>query len=117
MSAPDQNHTDSQFTIVRNDSPNGGALVLTMADRTGKGVMTFSKAGDAIRIVDHTEVDETLRGTGAGQALAKRMVQEALADGVSLIPLCPFFLAVSKKHPEWHDTVRMPKTKNQGSID
>ena len=98
----------NSFKIVRNDTPNGGALVLTMEGREGQAAMTFSKASDTTRIVDHTEVDETLRGTGAGLALAERMVEDARRDGVSLVPLCPFFLATSKKHPEWHDVVRMP---------
>lgn len=97
------------FTIVREDTAKGGSLILTMPGREGTGKMTFTNVTPRQRSVDHTFVDETLGGTGAGKALATRMVEMAREDGVYLIPICPFFRATAKKHPEWHDVVQMPK--------
>lgn len=96
------------FTITRADTASGGALALVSTDPDGAGEMTFSNAGTTRRIVDHTHVDDSLRGLGAGEALAERMVEDARKDDVKLVPLCPFFLATAKKHPEWHDAVAMP---------
>lgn len=98
----------SEITIIRQDTETGGALIARRSDKDGKAEMTFSSTGPTLRIVDHTEVDEGLHGTGAGVALAERMVEEARKDGVKLIPLCPFFLATARKHPEWQEIVRMP---------
>ena len=42
------------------------------------------------------------------------MVEIAREDGVKLFPLCPFFLAQARKHPDWHDVVNMPKGSVQG---
>ena len=97
-----------QIEIVREDRDTGGALVIRddLGDLLAK--MTFTNISSKQRSVDHTEVSEALKGRGAGQALAKRMVEEGRKDGVTLIPICPFFLATARTHPEWHDAVRMP---------
>ena len=99
----------NKFKIVRRDTQFGGALVLTMPERDGTANMTFTNITPRQRSVDHTFVDESLGGTGAGKALASRMVEIAREDGVYLVPICPFFRAIAKKHPEWHDVVQMPE--------
>ncbi len=54
-------------------------------------------------IADHTAVPDSFRGTGAGLALVSRLVADARAEGVRIMPLCPFVNAQRKKHPEWAD--------------
>lgn len=54
-------------------------------------------------IADHTGVPEAFRGTGAGLELVKRLVADARAEGVKIIPLCPFVNAQRRRHPEWAD--------------
>ncbi|MEO1188938.1 MAG: GNAT family N-acetyltransferase, partial [Pseudomonadota bacterium] len=88
---------------------------VALIHRDGRGKMTFTDVTAKQRSVDHTEVDESLGGTGAGKALATRMVELAREDGVYLIPICPFFRATAKKHPEWHDIVQMPKETKAGA--
>ena len=46
---------------------------------------------------------DAFRGTGAGLALFMRLVEDARAEGVKIVPLCPFVNATRKKHPEWAD--------------
>lgn len=65
--------------------------------------VTFSIASPTLIIADHTGVDDSLRGTGAGAALVEHMVKTARAEGVRIMPLCPFVNAQRKKHPEWAD--------------
>ena len=48
---------------------------------------------------------EALRGTGAGLALAERMVADAREAGVRVIALCPFVKAQARRHPEWADVI------------
>lgn len=103
--------TDLEINISRMDETKGGKLIATVIGREGEAEMTWSSTGDALRIVDHTAVADSLRGAGVGLALADRMVEEARDDGVRLYPLCPFFLATARKHPEWHDVVEMPPAK------
>ncbi|MBU3920380.1 MAG: N-acetyltransferase, partial [Alphaproteobacteria bacterium] len=85
------------------DGPTGGRYLTTLDGHTAE--MTYSKAGATRLIIDHTGVPDALRGTGAGQALVKRAVEDARAAGTKIIPLCPFAKAQIGKHVEWQDVL------------
>ena len=63
--------------------------------------MTFSIMSPGMRIVDHTGVPDSMRGTGAGRALVEHLVKDARTNGFRIVPLCPFVNAERRKHPEW----------------
>ncbi|MCE0504397.1 N-acetyltransferase [Roseivivax sp. GX 12232] len=69
--------------------------------------LTYSIASPRLIIADHTGVPEALRGTGAGQALVARMVADARAEGVKIVPLCPFVNAQRRRHPDWADVFQV----------
>lgn len=93
----------SATSITREEGDTKGRYVAQVAGRAGRGEMTYSRAGDTLIIVDHTDVDDSLRGLGVGAALAERLVADARAEGRRLIPLCPFFQRELGKHPEWRE--------------
>ena len=93
----------TDFAITREETASGGRYVLTHDGAEAE--MTFSKAGATRIIIDHTGVPDALRGTGAGQALVQRAVEDAREAGVKIIPLCPFAKAQIDKHPEWQDVL------------
>ena len=64
--------------------------------------MTYTVAGSKV-IIDHTHVDDALRGKGAGAQLVRAAVEWARKDGVKLLPLCPFAKSVFDKTPEFAD--------------
>jgi hypothetical protein len=68
--------------------------------------MTYTVAGSKLVIIDHTEVDESLRGTGAGQALVEAAVQWARTSGQRILPLCPYARSVFDRTPEFADVRR-----------
>jgi predicted GNAT family acetyltransferase len=67
--------------------------------------MTFSKAGDRMIIIDHTEVSDTLRGKGAGLKLVAAGVDFARKNGLKIIPLCPFAKSVFDRKSEYRDVL------------
>ena len=69
--------------------------------------MTFSIMSPGMRIVDHTGVPDSMRGTGAARALAEHLVEDARALGFKIVPLCPFVNAERRKHPEWADVFKV----------
>jgi predicted GNAT family acetyltransferase len=76
--------------------------------RSPKGAMaemTFSKVGEHMIIIDHTEVPDAFRGQGTGLRLVTRAVEDARAAGKKIIPLCPFANAQFRRHPEWADVL------------
>jgi len=67
--------------------------------------LTFSKAGDKLLIIDHTEVSEKLKGKGAGKQLVDAAVVYARSKGIKILPLCPFAKSVFDKTPEFKDVL------------
>ena len=53
----------------------------------------------------HTEVPESHGGQGLGTMLIEAGLAAARERGLKVIPICPFFRAYLKKHPEWAEIV------------
>ncbi len=73
----------------------------------GNGELAFAKYNllpGAIRFY-HTIVPENHRGQGLGTALVKASLAAARERGLTVIPVCPFFAAYLRKHPEEQDLV------------
>jgi uncharacterized protein len=68
--------------------------------------MTFSKVGEHMIIIDHTDVPELFRGQGVGLRLVTRAVEDMRAAGRKIIPLCPFANAQFRRHREWADVLK-----------
>ncbi|WP_436516644.1 GNAT family N-acetyltransferase [Ekhidna sp. To15] len=67
--------------------------------------MTYSIAGTDRIIIDHTEVDDSMRGTGVGEEMVRRAVDDARRKGISIVPLCPFARSVFNKNEELRDVL------------
>jgi hypothetical protein len=66
--------------------------------------MTYSVAGSRV-IIDHTDVDDRLRGQGAGKQLVAAAVEWARKENRKLMPLCPFARSVFEKTPDYSDVL------------
>jgi predicted GNAT family acetyltransferase len=70
------------------------------------GELTYSRAGDHLVILDHTEVSPEARGTGVGRTLVDAAAAWARETGTRLMPLCPYARSVFDKEPSladvWH---------------
>jgi predicted GNAT family acetyltransferase len=84
-------------------SGHRGAFVL---ERDGKRLaeLTYTVAGSRV-ILDHTQVDDALRGTGTGARLVEAAVQWARHDKRKLLPLCPYAKSVFDKTPAYGDVL------------
>lgn len=90
--------------IAREESDSKGRYVLRIDDRP-EAELTYSRAGDALIIIDHTAVPDALRGTGAGGRLVTRAVEDARLSGIKILPLCPFAASQFARHPDWADVL------------
>lgn len=92
---------DTAAEIVHERSDHRGAFAI-VANGKRMAELTYTVAGSYV-ILDHTHVDDTLRGTGAGGKLVKAAVEWARAEHQRLLPLCPFAKSVFDKTPEYAD--------------
>jgi hypothetical protein len=90
--------------ITHSQSDTKGEFILK---RDGKqaGKMTYSKLGNTKIIIDHTEVEEPFKNTGAGRALVEHGVQWARENGVKILPLCPFAKNLIERDPDLQDVL------------
>ena len=98
----------AEVTITREDNPTKGRYLATVAGIEGEGELTYSRVNPTLIIADHTGVPDSFRGKGVAKALVQRLVDDARAQGVKIIPLCPYVNAERRKHPEWSDIFQGP---------
>jgi len=67
--------------------------------------MVYVMAGPKKMIIEHTEVDESLKGQGVGAKLLESLVDYVRGEEIKVIPLCPFAKATFKKRPELQDVL------------
>lgn len=93
-----------EHKVLNQEGESKGAFYI---ESNGKRVaeMTYSKAGSDRIIIDHTDVDDSLRGQGVGVKLVEFAVNFARNKGIKILPLCPFAKATLSRHPEWKDVL------------
>ena len=62
----------------------------------------YRRVGERI-LFTHTEVPEQLEGRGIAAQLARSGLDFARAEGLTVVPLCPFIASYIKRHPEYQD--------------
>ena len=90
--------------IQRTEDGNRGRFYI---EEDGKrlALMTYSKAGADKIIIEHTEVDASLKGEGIGRDLVAEGVKYARENDLKIIPLCPFAKAEFEKHNDYADVL------------
>ncbi|MFL6046879.1 MAG: GNAT family N-acetyltransferase [Propionibacteriaceae bacterium] len=90
--------------IERNDAAEryeltlDGELVGFAQFRTSPGRIVFT----------HTVVEPEHEGHGFGSRLAKFVLDDAVARGDRIVPLCPFIAAYLREHPGYEASVDWP---------
>lgn len=79
--------------------------VCAYRDNQEVGGVTFTKAGESLLIIDHTFVDESMKGQKLGKKLVSEVVEVAREQEKKIVPLCPFAKAEFEKTPEYADVL------------
>ena len=91
---------------IHHDLDGSKGRYWTRIDTGPEAELTYSRAGETMIIIDHTDVPDAYRGQGVGVALVARAVDGARAAGVKVLPLCPFAAAQFRRNPNWHDVLK-----------
>lgn len=90
--------------IIHKSEGNKGKFFI---EKDGKIIaeMSYVWAGETRIIIDHTEVDASLKGQGVGKKLVTEAVNFAREKGIKIMPLCPFAQAVFDKEKDFKDVL------------
>lgn len=92
-----------QVRLSRMDIRHNADLERFETERNGEtALISYRKRNDVLRLV-HTEVPDSMAGSGVGGALVKTAFDYAREHGMKVQPLCSFAAAWSKRHPEYGD--------------
>jgi predicted GNAT family acetyltransferase len=67
---------------------------------------TYYKISDRVITFIHTEVPPELGGKGIGSKLIRGALDSVRADGLKVIPQCPFVKAFIEKNPDYQDLLK-----------
>lgn len=75
------------------------------------GFAQYRKSGSLIAFI-HTEVDPAFEGKGLGTALIKGALDDSRAQGLHVLPFCPFVRGYISRHADYLDLVPENRRKD-----
>jgi predicted GNAT family acetyltransferase len=93
----DDTTSDSKQPLTVSDNRPEHRFVLDADGRAGE--LTYQVDGDRL-VLRHTEVDDSLRGQGAGGRLVRAALVRATDDGLTVVPRCPYARRWLREHPD-----------------
>ncbi|HLF64469.1 MAG TPA: GNAT family N-acetyltransferase [Saprospiraceae bacterium] len=91
---------------VKHDSQGPKGAFIYEVEGQKLAEMVYTMAGEKKMIIEHTDVDESLKGQGIGKKLQAELVDYVRANGIKVVPLCPFANATFKRMKEWQDVLQ-----------
>lgn len=93
-----------QYPVQHQEAHSKGAFYVEKGQQR-VAEMTYSRTNATMIIIDHTDVDESLRGEGVGRQLLGALVAWARETGTKVLPLCPFAKAQFDKDASIRDVL------------
>ncbi|GAB05718.1 N-acetyltransferase [Gordonia amarae] len=92
----------SEVTVT--DTPDEGAFTIDV-DGTRAGLTAYRDVpGAAERIFYHTEIGDEFGGQGLASKLVKQALDESIAAGKTIVPVCPYVKGWVQKHPDYQSS-------------
>lgn len=96
-------------------SHNLAAQRFEVALGNSRALLEYEQTGDQI-IYLHTKVPSALEGRGIGSALASAALDDARAQGLTVVPRCSFVRNYLEHHPEYRSLVDVEDWRAPGAI-
>ena len=87
------------------DIRNNDRLHRYELDTDGQTAVAYYKLAPGVITLTHTETPMALRGRGIASRLVRGVLEEARAQGLKVVPQCPFVSAYLARHPEFGDLI------------
>lgn len=97
--------TDESARVARNDEQ--GRYEIRLAGELA-GFSAFTVVGNQC-VFTHTEIGDAFAGKGLGKVLAAGALDDVVARGEVIVPICPFIAAFVRKNEKYGDHVKWPR--------
>ena len=104
--------TDDDVQVRREDDHDRYLITL---DGETAGIAHYQMHGNW-RVFTHTVVDERFEGKGLGSQLVRFALDDTRAQGMRIVPRCPFVHAYIDKHHDWDDIIDLPTRELLASL-
>lgn len=91
--------------LIQHKHINNRGIFYVEENDTVLAKMTYSESAPQQMIIEHTEVDEQLRGMNVGYELVHAAVEYARNHNYKVLPICPFTRKVFDKKPDFQDVL------------
>jgi predicted GNAT family acetyltransferase len=98
------NHKPEPIAIEHEEDDGRGAFFVAR-EGVRLAQMTYTRAGDDLIIIDHTEVNDKLRGLGVARRLLDATVAWARTTKTRVMATCPYARAQFDKDPSIRDVL------------
>lgn len=88
---------------IKHIEKGGRGAFLIKEDGKRLAEMTYVTAGESGFIIDHTEVDDSLRGQKVGDSMLAEAVKYAREKGLKIYATCPFALRKLQENADYAD--------------
>lgn len=69
------------------------------------------------RIFYHTEVSDAYAGKGLASVLVKHALNDTIAAGLTVVPVCPYVKAWIRRHPEYQQHAGAVRPEHLAAVD
>lgn len=68
------------------------------------------------RVLYHTGVSDDYAGQGLASVLVRAVVDDVVASGLSIVPVCPYVAAWLPKHPEFGEHIAERRAEHGAAV-
>ncbi len=97
--------SDSPAVTVTDDPAHN--RYVAVVDGQVAGFAVYRLEGERT-IFQHTVVADEYEGQGVGSTLARTALDDVVAAGRQIVPVCPFIAAYIERHPQYESSVVRP---------
>lgn len=99
------------LAVTRND--DAGRYEIHVGEVLG-GFTEFRPDREGRLVFPHTEIDPAFAGRGLGSVLVRRALEDLVARGETIVPLCPYVVRFLQKHEIAGLEIAWPKRVQTG---
>lgn len=91
--------------IIHHKQEEGKGYFYVQIDGEVKAQMVYRQPSDDIIVIEHTEVNDEIRGKNVGYQMVNASVTFARNHFLKIVPECPFVCSVFKKKKDYADVL------------